>query len=78
MQHGERVAGIEKDPLQSADSDVVIDYANIPGFLRRETSTMGDDKLRMALHGEGVETVKNVLDKFRKKKEEIQKKKQLS
>jgi len=39
---------------------------------------MGDDKLRMALHGEGVETVKNVLDKFRKKKEEIQKKKQLS
>lgn len=78
MQKGERVNGIEKDPLESADADIVVEYNNVPGFLRREMSTTGDDKLRIAPHGEGVETVKNVLEKFRKRKEEIQKKKQLS
>lgn len=75
IQKGERVNGIEKDPLLSADTDMVVEYSNVPGFLRRETSTQGDDKLRISAHDGGVDTVKNVLDKFRKKKEEIQKKK---
>jgi hypothetical protein len=78
IQKGERVNGIEKDPLLSADADIVVEYNNVPGFLRRETSTQGDDKLRIAPHDGGVDTVKNVLDKFRKKKEDIQKKKQIS
>lgn len=68
--------GIEKDPLESQETDIVIDYANVPGFLRKETSTQGDDKLRIAAHEGGVDTVKNVLDRFRQKKEEIQKRKQ--
>lgn len=67
--------GIDKDPLESADADIVVEYNNIPGFLRREMSTTGDDKLRIAPHGESVDAVKSVLEKFRKKKEEIQKKK---
>jgi hypothetical protein len=40
LQHGERVQGIEKDPLESAEADIVVDYNNIPGFMRREQSTM--------------------------------------
>jgi hypothetical protein len=76
IQKGERVNGIEKDPLESQETDIVIDYANVPGFLRKETSTQGDDKLRIAAHEGGVDTVKNVLDRFRQKKEEIQKRKQ--
>ena len=76
IQKGERVNGIEKDPLESQETDIVIDYANVPNFLRKETSTQGDDKLRIAVHEGGVDTVKNVLDKFRQKKEEIQKRKQ--
>jgi len=78
IQKGERVNGIEKDPLLSAETDIVVEYNNVPGFLRRETSTQGDDKLRIAPHDGGVDTVKNVLDKFRKKKEEIQQKKLIS
>ena len=76
IKKGERVNGIEKDPLESQEVDIVIDYANVPGFLRKETSTQGDDKLRIAAHEGGVDTVKNVLDRFRQKKEEIQKRKQ--
>lgn len=45
--HGERVQGIEKDPLESADVDFVVDISNIAGYLKRETSTIGDDKLRI-------------------------------
>jgi len=38
--HGERIQGIEKDPLESADLDIVVEYENVPGYLRREASTM--------------------------------------
>ena len=68
IQKGERVNSIEKDPLLSAETDIVVEYNNVPGFLRRETSTQGDDKLRIAPHDGGVDTVKNVLDKFKKSK----------
>ena len=48
LQHGERVDGIEKDPLASAEPDVVYDYSSIPGFLKREQSSIsGEDKLRI-------------------------------
>ena len=47
LSHGERVQGIEKDPLESADVDFVVDISNIAGYLKRETSTIGDDKLRI-------------------------------
>ena len=47
LTHGERVQGIEKDPLESADVDFVVDISNIAGYLTRETSTIGDDKLRI-------------------------------
>lgn len=48
IQNGERVEGIEKNPLDSADTDVVVDYSSVPGFLHREKSTIsGEDKLRI-------------------------------
>jgi len=36
LQNGERVEGIEKDPLESKESDYVLDYSHIPGFIQRE------------------------------------------
>lgn len=47
IQLGERVDGIEKDPLASKEPDVVYDYSSVPGFLQREKSTAGEDKLRV-------------------------------
>jgi len=65
------VPGIEKDPLESAETDTVMEYSNVPGFLKREQSTVGDEKLRIQPHSQTVDTVKSVLDKFRQKKQEI-------
>jgi hypothetical protein len=36
LQNGERVEGIEKNPLLSESQDVVYDYSNVPGFLQKE------------------------------------------
>lgn len=47
---GERVPGIEKDPLLSQDADIIQDYKSVPGFMRKETSTSGEEKLRMETH----------------------------
>jgi len=41
------VAGVEADPLLSKESDISYDYNIVPGFLRREQSTIGEDKLRI-------------------------------
>ncbi len=65
IQRGERVNGIEKDPLLSAEADVVMEYNMIPGYIRKETSNMGDDKLRIAPHKGTTDAVKSALDKFR-------------
>lgn len=35
IRQGERIAGIEKDPLDSAEMDVVTDYSMVPGFIQR-------------------------------------------
>jgi hypothetical protein len=47
IQKGERINGIEKDPLESADSDLVMEYDMVPGFVKKETSVLGGEKLRM-------------------------------
>ena len=51
IQRGERIPGIEKDPLLSAESDIIMEYNMLPGYVRKETSTVGSgDRLRMAPH----------------------------
>ena len=60
--------GIEKDPLLSAEADIVMEYNIIPGYVRKETSTIGDDKLRVAPHKGTTDAVKSALDKFKQKK----------
>jgi hypothetical protein len=54
----------------------VVEYNNIPGFLRREASTMpsNDDKMKTVIHEKGVDTVRSILNNVRRRKE----KKQLS
>ena len=68
LQKGERVPGIEKDPLLSAEADIVMEYNFIPGYDRKETSTIGDDKLSVAPHKGTTDAVKSALDKFKQKK----------
>ena len=62
--------------MESADADIVVEYNNIPGFLRREASTMpsNDDKMKTVIHEKGVDTVRSILNNVRRRKE----KKQLS
>ena len=72
---GERVPGIEKDPLLSAEADIVMEYNMIPGYVRKETSTVGDDKLRMAPHKGTTDQVKSAMDKFKQKKKELDERK---
>jgi len=72
---GERVPGIEKDPLISAEADIVMEYNMIPGYVRKETSTVGDDKLRMAPHKGTTDQVKSAMDKFKQKKKELDERK---
>ena len=75
LQRGERVNGIEKDPLLSAETDMVMEYNMIPGYVKKETSTLGDDKLRITPHKGTADTVKSAMDKFRQKKHEIDERK---
>jgi len=44
LSHGERVDGIEKDPLASTEPDYSYDYNIVPGFLRREASQRNEEK----------------------------------
>jgi hypothetical protein len=71
LMKGERVPGIEKDPLLSTEADIVMEYNMIPGYVRKETSTIGDDKLRIAPHKGTTDAVKSALDKFKQKKKEL-------
>ena len=75
IQKGERVTGIEKDPLLSAETDIVMEYNMIPGYLKKETTTFGDEKLRIAPHKGTTDAVKNVMDKFKQKKKAIDERK---
>lgn len=40
IQKGEKVAGIEKDPLSSESPDLIVDYDNLPMTMRREESVI--------------------------------------
>ena len=64
---GERVPGIEKDPLLSAETDIVMEYNMLPGYIKKETSTFGEDKIRVALHEGGKNTVKKAVNLFSRK-----------
>jgi hypothetical protein len=33
IRQGERIEGIEKDPLDTAEQDVITDYSMVPGYL---------------------------------------------
>lgn len=50
LQKGERIPGIEKDPLLTTEVDVVMEYNMIPGYVKKETSVLGNEKLRIAPH----------------------------
>lgn len=39
---GERIEGIEHDPLLDKDSEVSYEYNMMPGFLKREMSISGE------------------------------------
>lgn len=65
IQNGERVDGIEKDPLLSTESDLIVDYSSMPGFLQREKSISGNEKLRIQPHASGLKAVGKVLQKAR-------------
>ena len=68
----ERVNGIEKDPLLSKDSDIVVDYNMVPGFIQREKSMIpgAEDKLKVQPHAQSLKFVENMLMKGRKKHEQ--------
>lgn len=69
IRSGERIPGIEKDPLESADTDVVVDYSVVPGFLQREKSIVsGEDKLRIQPHAGSIKNVNKMLSKAREVK----------
>ena len=64
---GERVEGIETDPLESKDADYSYDYNVVPGFLRKETSTSGDI-YHLQPHGKSIQHVEALLAKHKAKK----------
>jgi len=45
--NGERIEGIEHDPLDITESDYTVDYNMVPGFLQREKSIRGDVTLKI-------------------------------
>lgn len=67
---GERVEGIEKDPLESKEADMSYDYNMVPGFLRREKSTAGDEKYHLQPHEKSIKAVNKMLEKAKNKKKE--------
>jgi hypothetical protein len=44
---GERIEGIENDPLASTDAEYVVDYNMVPGYLQREKSIRGEETLKI-------------------------------
>lgn len=69
------MTGIEKDPMLSAETDIVMEYNMIPGYLKKETTVSGDEKLRIAPHKGTTDAVKSVMDKFKQKKKDIEERK---
>jgi hypothetical protein len=65
LQNGERVDGIEKDPLDSAENDYQYDYNMVPGFLKREESVAGESKPILHPHDKSLAYVNKMLKKGR-------------
>ncbi len=55
-----------------------MDYSAIPGFLQREKSTVGDDKLRVKPSHESIKQVEKFMQKFREQREKHKKDKAAS
>lgn len=68
LAQGERVDGIEKDPLESKEADYSYDYNIVPGFLRREASQRYDDKYHIQPHEKSIKMVNKMLEKVKNKK----------
>ena len=47
----------------------------IPGYVKKETSTFGDEKLRIAPHKGTTDTVKSAMDKFKRQKQAAEERK---
>jgi hypothetical protein len=66
---GERVDGIEHDPLETREQDYSVEYNSVPGFLRRQISTTGDEKYHLQPHDKSVALVHQMLERSRLKKQ---------
>lgn len=66
---GERIDGIEHDPLESAETDYKMDMSVIPGYMKREESVSGTDKLKIEPMAESLKYVNKMLEKGRKIRE---------
>jgi hypothetical protein len=67
---GERIEGIENDPLVSTESEYVVDYNMVPGYLKRENSIRGEETLKITPHAHSLKHVEAMLKIGRKKKQE--------
>lgn len=54
---GEKLEGIESDPLLNKESEYEIDYTQIAGFYRRENSTYDNPKIKIAPNPKAVKHV---------------------
>ena len=64
---GERIEGIEIDPLSNQESEVSYEYNMMPGFMKREMSMSGEQKVKLQPHDKSLKLVKEFMDKGKKK-----------
>lgn len=66
MAKGERLEGIDEDPLDSASTDYKMNYSSIPGFVQREVSkSSGKEILSVQPKPEAKKYVDKLLAKAR-------------
>lgn len=70
LAQGERTEGIEQDPLENTDPDYTYDYNVVPGYLKRELSISGEDKIHIQPHAKSIQHVEAMMEKFKKKRQE--------
>ena len=68
MRKGERIDGIENDPLSTKDADYKVAMNTMPGFIRRE-QTVGGEKATVEPTQKSSEFVKQLLEKVKQKHE---------
>ena len=64
---GERLEGIENDPLLSDSNDYAYEYNAIPGFLQRESSVAGDVKLKMQPRDQSLKNVEQFMHRSKER-----------